>query len=381
VRVLYHYRIASADGQLVHIREMIEAMRRCGHEVCVVGPKVGGADNKITRQSVAWFRRFCPRVVFELLELAYNIPAFVRLWRAASTFEPDLIYERYSLYLLAGTWAKRLIRVPLVLEVNAPLAEERDRHSGGISLGPIAPWLERKVWCAADRVCAVTGVLARYIAEHGVREEQLVVTPNGVDATRFNELPRPDEAKASLGIAGKFVVGFVGYVRPWHGLDQVLDWMATEEAPDNAILLLVGDGPARGDLVDLARTLCIAERLIVTGSLPAAEIPRHLAAFDIAVLPDVVPYASPLKLLEYMAAGCAILAPDKENIREIVKSAHEAELFEPSTFKQHLSAMVENRSVREKLGERARQKILDGSHGWERNVARLERLCEDIRRG
>ncbi len=77
VRILYHYRIASADGQLVHIREMSEAMRRCGHEVCVVGPRVGG-DGTLTRGSIAWLRRFCPRVLFELLELSYNLPAFVR---------------------------------------------------------------------------------------------------------------------------------------------------------------------------------------------------------------------------------------------------------------------------------------------------------------
>jgi glycosyltransferase involved in cell wall biosynthesis len=378
VKILYHYRIASADGQLVHIREMIDALRRCGHEVCVVGPNVGGADGRITPRSISWLRRFCPRVVFELLELSYNIPAFLRVWRAASAFKPDLIYERYSLYFLAGTWAKRVLKIPLILEVNAPLAEERRLHSGGISLGPIAPWLERKAWRAADGVCAVTAVLARYVAERGVREEQIRVTPNGVDATRFEGLPQPDEAKASLGLAGRLVVGFVGYVRPWHGLDRVLDWLAVE-APDEAMLLLVGDGPARSDLVERARSLGIEDRLVVTGNLPAKEVPRHIASFDIAVLPDVVSYASPLKLLEYMAAGCAILAPDKENIRELVESGRQAELFEPDNFKRHLTAMVADRSARKSLGEQARKAILDGLHGWDRNVETVERLYADIR--
>lgn len=377
MRILYHYRIASADGQLVHIREMIDAMRRCGHEVRVVGPKVGDADGTITRRSISWLRRFCPRVIFEVLELSYNIHAFLRLWRAAATFEPDLIYERYSLYLLAGTWAKRLLKIPLILEINAPLAEERRRHGGGLSLGPIAPWLERKVWRTADRVCAVTGVLAKYVAARGVRGERIVVTPNGVDATRFENLPRPDEAKASLGLDGRLIVGFVGYVRPWHGLDQVLDWLAAE-GPADAMLLLVGDGPARSDLVDRARTLGIEDRLIVTGNLSAEEVPRHIASFDIAVLPDVVPYASPLKLLEYMAAGCAILAPDKENIRELVESGREAELFEPGNFKRHLTAMVVDLSAQKRLGERARKAILDGLHSWDRNVVKLERLYGEI---
>ncbi len=212
-----------------------------------------------------------------------------------------------------------------------------------------------------------------------MRKDRIIVTPNGVDATRFENLPRLDEAKAALGLAGRLVVGFVGYVRPWHGLDQVLDWLAAE-APEHAMLLLVGDGLARSDLLDRARTLGIEDRLIVTGNLPAEEVPRHIASFDIAVLPDVVAYASPLKLLEYMAAGCAILAPDKENIREIVQSGREAELFEPGNFKRHLSAMVEERSARTRLGEQARKAVCDGLYGWERNVAELERACGDIRR-
>ena len=56
---------------------------------------------------------------------------------------------------------------------------------------------------------------------------------------------------------------------------------------------------------------------------------KYVASFDIAVLPDVTPYSSPLKLFEYLQLGSAIVAPDMENIREILTDGHDALLFAP----------------------------------------------------
>src|ERR1700741_3547300 len=107
MKILYHHRTLSKDGQNVHIDEMLAAFRRAGHEVCVVGPAshanaAFGSDGGLLSR----IRHALPAPVAELLELAYSVPAFLRLWRAARTFKPDLIYERYNLFLLAGAWLK-----------------------------------------------------------------------------------------------------------------------------------------------------------------------------------------------------------------------------------------------------------------------------------
>ncbi len=107
---------------------------------------------------------------------------------ACRRFRPDLIYERYNLYYLAGTLVARRKGIPLFLEVNAPLAEERSRH-GGLGLPRLAGWTERFVWRSADRVLAVTGVLKAMIAAAGVPEQQIEVVPNGIDPARFAALP------------------------------------------------------------------------------------------------------------------------------------------------------------------------------------------------
>jgi glycosyltransferase involved in cell wall biosynthesis len=210
MRILYSHRIQSRDGQSVHVEELIAAFRALGHEVMVVGPgfyekaKFGGESGVVSA-----IRSHLPQWFGELAELIYNVPAWWRLRRAHRRFRPDLIYERYNLYFLAGTLVSRRKGTPLFLEVNAPLADERSRH-GGLGLPWLAYRLERFVWHAADRVLTVTGVLKGMIAADGIPPARIEVIPNGIDPTRFASLPLRPVAPDPV------VLGFVGFVRDWH---------------------------------------------------------------------------------------------------------------------------------------------------------------------
>ena len=104
---------------------------------------------------VDFVRKVLPGALGEIAELAYTIPAYWRLRRACRAFKPDFIYERCNLYYLAGTWLARATGLPFLLEVNAPLADERIRF-GGLRLHGLAHRLENAVWRAADRVLPVT---------------------------------------------------------------------------------------------------------------------------------------------------------------------------------------------------------------------------------
>ena len=206
MRVLYHHRTASKDGQAVHIEEMITALREQGHEVRVVAP--GGGSEEPSGQMgaeagwVAKLRARLPKAVYELMELAYTLVAYRRLAAAAREFKPDVIYERYNLFLLAGAMLKRRTGLPLLLEVNAPLAEERGKF-GGLGLPRLARWAEAKAWRAADFVLPVTDVLADHVRAVGVPESRIVVVPNGINEAHFAAAPSQAEAKAALGWPGR----------------------------------------------------------------------------------------------------------------------------------------------------------------------------------
>jgi glycosyltransferase involved in cell wall biosynthesis len=368
VRILYSHRIQSRDGQSVHVEAIVAALRAAGHEVLVVGPGFySRADFGSESRMVAQARRLLPQRLGELAELAYNVPAYWRLRRACRSFRPDLLYERYNLFYLAGALLARRRRLLFYVEVNAPLADERARF-GGLRSRRLARRLERFVWGSADRVLVVTGVLQDMLAAWGVPADRIAVTPNGIDPGCFTA-----PARSPPPPGGPLVLGFVGFVRSWHGLDAVIRAMAGY-AGDAMRLVVVGDGPALAALARQAALCGLADRVHFTGLVERQAIPELVAGFDIALQPKVVPYASPLKVFEYMAAGCAIVAPDQPNIREILEHERSALLFDPAedgAMWQAIRRLAEDPGLRARLGLAARAAIYQRDHTWHGNAERI----------
>ena len=381
MKILYHHRTRSKDGQNVHIEELTRALAARGHEIVMVGPAaMDSAEFGDDAGLVAWLKSALPAALYELMELAYSVVAFLRLRRACLDHRPDCLYERYNLFLPAGLWIKRLYGLPMLSEVNAPLVEERSRF-GRLALKRLARRTEEAVWRGADLVLPVTGVLAGYVRAAGVPEERIVVVPNGIDRAAFaGALPR-DEAKRRLGLAGRTVLGFTGFMRSWHGLDRVIDFVAGSGPASGLHFLAVGDGPARPELEAQAKARGVADRVSFPGLVGRAEIPAHVAAFDVALQPDVVPYASPLKLFEYMALGCAIVAPDTANIREVLTDGEDGVLFDrerPEAFREALARVCADPALRAGLGAAAQRTIERRGLTWSHNAARVEALFRKL---
>jgi len=382
MRILYHHRTASKDGQAVHIEEMIDALRSLGHEVRVVAPSIGGqaAQQGAMGGEVGWVHRLkaaLPNAVYELLELAYSLVAYRKLVQAAHEFKPDVIYERYNLFLLAGTLLKRKLGIPLLLEVNAPLVDERLKHSGGLSLLALARWAEGTAWRSADHVLPVTQVLARHVQAYGVPSQRITVIPNGINRAHFVTAPTPDAAKQQLGLQGRIVLGFTGFVRDWHGVDRVVRWLATPQAPANGHLLVVGDGPVRAELEALAVQLGVGPRVTFTGVIDRHRVPEHVAAFDIALQPAVTAYASPLKLMEYLVLAKAVVAPREPNLLEVLTDGQNALLFDdktPGSFEAALTRLCADTALRARLAQGAYDTIERLDLTWLGNARRVVAL-------
>ncbi|MBK1682249.1 glycosyltransferase family 4 protein [Rhodoferax fermentans] len=382
MKILYHHRTASKDGQAVHIEEMIDALRSLGHEVRVVAPSIGGqaAQQGAMGGEVGWVHRLkaaLPNAVYELLELAYSLVAYRKLVQAAQEFKPDVIYERYNLFLLAGTLLKRKLGIPLLLEVNAPLVDERLQHSGGLSLLALARWSEGTAWRSADHVLPVTQVLARQVQVYGVPSQRITVIPNGINRAHFVTAPTPQAAKQQLGLQGQIVLGFTGFVRDWHGVDRVVRWLATPQAPENGHLLVVGDGPVRAELEALAVQLGVDQRVTFTGVIDRHRVPEHVAAFDIALQPAVTAYASPLKLMEYLVLAKAVVAPREPNLLEVLTDGQNALLFDdktPGSFEAALTRLCADTELRARLAQGAYDTIERLDLTWLGNARRVVAL-------
>lgn len=378
MRILFHHRIRSKDGQFVHLEELVHAFRSLGHEVRLVGPEVvESASFGAGAGYVDALRRWLPGHATEAMEFAYCVAAYPRLAAAIREFRPDFVYERFNLFFPVGVWTARRMGVPIALEVNAPLYEERSSH-GGIRLAALARWTQRYVWTNADLTLPVTEVLARTVAAYGASAERIMVLPNGVDLAHFGARDSV-QAKRALGLDGRLVLGFVGFVRSWHGVDHVVRLLATDGLPPGSVLLMVGDGPARAELERLAGELGVADRVRFTGVVARDALVPYIAAFDIALQPAVTDYASPLKVIEYLAMGKAVLAPDQANIREILIDGDNALLFpvgRPDALATTLARLAGDAALRDRLGRRAQASIAERGLTWTGNATRIvERMA------
>lgn len=374
--ILYHHRTRAADAQGVHIAEMIAAFRSLGHSVHVAAlagePSRRQPSPKVVKP--LW-QRFAQRVpgLYLLLQLGYNAVGFWLLSRQIRRHRPQLIYERYSLYSFSGVLAAKLFRIPIVLEVNSPLALE-EKAEGQPSFHLLARWTETRITHAATAVVAVSGVLRDILVHQGTPPEHVLVLPNGISPERFKPIPPETELASSLGVGGRAVIGFVGWFRAWHGLEMLIDAFAASGVAGRASLLLIGDGPAMASIRSRVAEAGLADSVVMPGPVPHAETPRYIALFDIAVQPAANEYCCPMKIIEYLAMGKPVIAPAQPNILELVEPGREAIVFTPgdtASLSEALRRAVSASGELEKLSQAAATAVSRRGFLWTCNARRV----------
>ncbi len=395
-RILYHHRIRADDGQAVHVRELIGALREAGHQVleCALVPKTSAAATEPKAPATAgpsrtrpgfWQRLSLPRPAVEVLEILYNRRGRTMLREAAKSFLPDFVYERHALHCRAGLDIARELKVPLLLEVNSPMVAEM-QELGKLCFRGRALATERSVLGGASAVLAVTRVLGDLLVAAGAPAERIHVIGNGAVPERYGAAARSAAAELRRRWQlppGGFALGFVGYMRPWHRLDLVLEVMQ-RPGFEALVLVLMGEGPALAPLQQRARELGCERRLHVLGAVPGDLLPAHVMACDGALIPAINAYASPLKLFDSLAAGVPTLAPDQPNLRENIVAGENGLLFTPGSVEAlatQLGRLLHDRPFATQLGEAGRQSLLQQRWTWAGNAARVATIYERLRAG
>jgi glycosyltransferase involved in cell wall biosynthesis len=185
--------------------------------------------------------------------------------------------------------------------------------------------LETQAALDASLFFAITGALRDEFIGRGVPAERIVVVPNGVDPERFAPQPRDAELKAELGLAGKTVIGYVGSMVAYEGLDDLLRAIAMLKARVEIpfAALLVGDGQQLEALKALAAQLGLMDIVVFTGRVQHDLVERYYSLIDIAPLPRkplrVCEIVSPLKPFEAMAMEKALVVSSVAALAEIVE--------------------------------------------------------------
>jgi glycosyltransferase involved in cell wall biosynthesis len=401
-------------GASVHVREMVGAFSELGHDVQV---HAGGEAAVTAAQRARFESRLGPgkvefvhvtqegrhaewldelrhaeamigrptRLRQELRNLLYNPTLRDRLDRTLVAGPVDFVYERYALFGLAGVDTARLHGVPHVLEVNAPLADEQERMRG-LELKTLAHATEQRIWSSTDAVIVVSSKLGEAVAACGVPPSRIHVLPNAVDPRCFT----PDAGAAGVPadvrerVRGRCVVGFVGSLKAWHGVETLFAALALLlERRDAVHLVVVGDGPVRETLEGLARERGLEAYVTFAGAVAHADIPAWLALMDIATAPYTPHpdfYFSPLKLFEYMAAGVPVVAGRIGQLDELLEHDRNALLVPPgdaAALAAALDRLVRDPALRRRIAAAGREAITE-ERTWQGHARRVEAIVRGL---
>ena len=349
--------VLGTKGASVHVRAITEALQRRGHEVIIVAARLGAGNP--------------PPAVSQVTELspAANEATMEGILRA---FAPDVVIERYSLESGPARRATLRLGIAHVLEVNAPIVLEASRYRG---LGDVPAALERERWSfgTADAIAAVSSQLVDYVRSVSPHSHVERI-PNGVDADALGTGPIMD-----LGLpAGAVAIGFAGSMKPWHGVHELLNAFAAV-ADDNWHLVMAGAGPEEGALMArVGDEGALRGRVHLLGALAHENIGPLLRALDVGVAPYVPStdfYFSPLKVLEYLAAGLPVVFPDLGDLLEVVGGGGLSYAADDSgALAGALAHLVDDDALRRRLARPAKRKALRWS--WAETARRIEALAE-----
>lgn len=305
-------------------------------------------------------------------------PRNIVLRRQLAQFGPfDLVYERYSPFSFGALEYARDTGAAAVLEINAPLIDEQAAHRSLIDRTGAEQATDR-AFRAAHVIIAVSEEVARRFERSRVSRDRVHVVPNGVDSSRFH----PDVAPASPAPPGVFTVGFIGSMKPWHGLPVLFDAFERLYARSPKVrLVLVGDGPLRSWFEERAYAHDLGGAVHFVGAVDPASIPAWLTSMDVTVAPytDAVDCCfSPLKVYESMAAEVPVVASAAGQLRQLINDGVDGILCPPrdaAALARALDRLRQRPDELAWLGQAARTTVLR-EHTWRHRATRILSLVE-----
>lgn len=362
-------------GCSIHVQEMLRALNKKGAKISLFATRIGEKPPADLANISIYLLPKIPKTERSLREqIALTVNPDLRLeLEFAGSF--DLIYERYSLWSYSGMEYAQEKGIPSILEVNAPLIEEQVNHRGLVHRDK-AECVAQRAFTAASTIVAVSSQIKDYLTNY-VSSDKVCIIPNGVNSDRFSRSRIP-----SVSIQPEtFVVGFVGSLKPWHGLSILTDAFARlHQRVPQARLLIVGDGPERKNLEADVASRELQSAVHFTGAVTPDQIPELLASMSVAVAPypDCADfYFSPLKVYEYMAAGLPVVTSRIGQLAELIEDGTNGLLCPPGDAEAlaiALERLWDSPELCMRIGQAAHHTVMQ-TYTWDTIAERILNLA------
>jgi glycosyltransferase involved in cell wall biosynthesis len=311
--------------------------------------------------------------------------------RSALALRPDLIYVVDVAYsgVLAGYWAKQLIRCKLVIDTG-DVAYELAKSTGRYSTGQLKliRWIEQLALHQSDHLVVRSSYHKTWLEQQGI--QSVVFVPDGVDVSAARPVDA-SQIRRKLGLDHQLVVGLVGTMS-WSERHQMCyGWDIIEALrllPDRPVkALLIGDGNGRSILAQRAQEFGIADRVIFTGRVPYTELAEYLSAMDVCVSTqsnDLVGMVRTTgKLPLYLAYGKYVIATDVGEASHVLPQVGYLLPYggirddsHPARLATHLSMLLDHPD-RLSISVQARQ-VAEEQFDYRVLAQRIERMCQGL---
>ena len=349
-------------GCSIHVQEVMRGLQKQGCDVELLTTRMGGIAPQDLGDVVVHKLPNIPKGEISMREkmaLGINDDLVDKL-ESLGNF--DLVYERYSLWSYGAMEFAQKQGIVGLLEVNSPLITEQVNHRGLIDVDGAKKVAER-VFQAATAVIAVSEEVKKYIMNY-VESDKIYVIPNGVNPERFSQINTYTKSET-------FTVGFVGTLKPWHGLSILTEaFFRLHQKVPQARLLIVGDGPERENIETELSARGLDHYTQFTGAVNPEQVPELLAKMDVAVAPypaQIDFYFSPLKVYEYMAAGLPVVVSKIGQLVDLIEPEIDGIFCPPGdaiALADALEKLWRSPTLRQNLGQAARQKVMK-YHTWD----------------
>lgn len=237
----------------------------------------------------------------------------------------------------------------------------------------------------ATKVFTITEALKTEMIARGVQAEKITVVPNGVDTSRFTPIERDEELAAELGLTGKAVIGYVGSVLDYEGIELILQAAKQlSRTREDFHVLIVGDGAELERFKLFVQEQDLSDVVTFTGRVPHEQVERFYSLVDIAPFPrlplPVCEMVSPLKPFEAMAMGKAVIASDVAALAEIVSPGVNGLLHEKGSAEsliEGLTSLLDDRALAQRLGAQSRDWVVE-NRDWSQLAQVIARAYEEL---
>ncbi|GAA1489403.1 glycosyltransferase [Brachybacterium sacelli] len=237
----------------------------------------------------------------------------------------------------------------------------------------------------ATRVFAITEALRDEMISRGVDGDKIRVVPNGVDTSRFTPLPKDEELASQLGVGGKTVIGYVGSVLDYEGIELMLEAAEVlDRTREDFHVLIVGDGAELERFQNHVEENELQHVVTFTGRVPHEDVERYYSLIDITPFPrlplPVCEMVSPLKPFEAMAMGKAVVASDVAALQEIVTPGVNGYLHRKGSSEsliEQLDRLLDDPEHTRQIGAQARDWVVQ-NRDWQKLATLIAETYDDL---